>query len=156
MIRKLDDTVIQRIAAGEVHIELSNEHNIYKVIQRPANAVKELIENSIDAGSTQITVTVSIEATSINLQIQDDGCGIAFDDLPLLCERYATSKLSRVEDLMAMQTFGFRGEALASISHVAAELTVVTRKTQEVCAYRYRSVSLKIILFKGLPIAMAG
>lgn len=113
-----------------------------QVIQRPANAVKELIENSIDAGATQITVTVSIEATSINLQIQDDGCGIGLDDLPLLCVRYATSKLSRVEDLMAMQTFGFRGEALASISHVAAELTVVTRKAHEVCAYRYKSVSL--------------
>jgi DNA mismatch repair protein MutL len=113
IIRLLPESVANQIAAGEV-------------IQRPASIVKELIENSIDAGSTSITVIVKDGGKNL-VQVIDNGNGMSETDARMAFERHATSKLATANDLFAIQTMGFRGEALASIASVA-EVSLKTRK----------------------------
>ncbi|MEP3920250.1 DNA mismatch repair endonuclease MutL [Ascidiaceihabitans sp.] len=111
VIRQLDDAAINRIAAGEV-------------VERPASAVKELVENAIDAGAMRITIDVADGGKTL-IRVTDDGCGIAGDDLPLALSRHATSKIDG-SDLLNIHTFGFRGEALPSLGAVG-RLNITSR-----------------------------
>ena len=115
-IRILPSNIANMIAAGEV-------------VQRPASVVKELMENAVDAGADTVTVAVQ-DAGRTLIQVMDNGCGMSPDEAVLCFERHATSKIASVEDLSAIQTFGFRGEALASIAAVA-EVTLKTRREED-------------------------
>jgi DNA mismatch repair protein MutL len=111
IIRQLPDTLVNQIAAGEV-------------IERPAAAIKELVENSIDAGADKITIDL-MQAGKSRIIIDDNGMGMAQDDLALCLSRHATSKLPD-SDLLSIQSLGFRGEALPSIGSIS-RMTIETR-----------------------------
>ncbi|KAK6596144.1 DNA mismatch repair protein MutL [Botrytis cinerea] len=129
-IKALDPDVVNKIAAGEI-------------IVAPVHALKELIENAVDAGSTSLEVLVKDGGLKL-LQITDNGHGINKEDMAILCERFTTSKLKQFEDLTSIGTYGFRGEALASISHIA-HLTVTTRTKDSNCAFRAHYDSGRLI-----------
>lgn len=118
VIKLLPDSVANQIAAGEV-------------IQRPASAVKELMENALDAGATQIDLVVK-DAGKALIMVVDNGCGMSETDARMCFERHATSKISKAEDLFSIRTMGFRGEALASIAAIAQVELKTRRKEDEV------------------------
>src|SRR5580700_11469873 len=115
-IRILSDLVANKIAAGEV-------------VERPASVVKELLENSLDAGATEFRLDIEAGGRRL-IRLADDGCGMMRDDALLAFERHATSKLSDVKDLLSIATLGFRGEALPSIASVS-RLLLETRSNEE-------------------------
>lgn len=116
IIHLLPDAVANQIAAGEV-------------VQRPSSAVKELLENAVDAGASHIQLIVK-DAGRTLIQVVDDGKGMSFNDARLAFERHATSKISSAEDLFSIQTKGFRGEALASIAAIA-QVELKTRRSED-------------------------
>ncbi len=120
-IRVLSDQLANQIAAGEV-------------VERPASVAKELVENAIDAGARRITIEVEAGGRRL-LRVADDGCGMTRDDAVLAFERHATSKIKSAEDLAAIATLGFRGEALASIASVA-RVELVTKTDDDAAATR--------------------
>jgi DNA mismatch repair protein MutL len=123
-LKVLPAQIANMIAAGEV-------------VQRPASVVKELMENAVDAGATQVTVVVT-DAGRTLIQVIDDGCGMSPVDAVLCFERHATSKIATAEDLEGILTYGFRGEALASIAAVA-EVTLRTRRPADETATEVRT-----------------
>ncbi|GBD16740.1 DNA mismatch repair protein MutL [bacterium HR26] len=123
-IQVLDEATIAKIAAGEV-------------IERPASVVKELVENALDAGARSVVVEIVAGGREC-IRVRDDGTGMSAADLRLAIERHATSKLRRFEDLASLRTFGFRGEALASIAAVS-DLEIVTRPADATHGHRLRS-----------------
>ena len=129
-IRVLSDNVANKIAAGEV-------------VERPASVVKELLENSLDAGSTRIQVEIENGGRRL-IRITDDGCGMLRDDALLAFERHATSKLHDVKDLNSIATLGFRGEALPSIASVS-RLLLETRSPDETTGNRVEIAGGKIL-----------
>src|SRR5437762_14344984 len=120
-IRVLSDNVANKIAAGEV-------------VERPASVVKELLENSLDAGATRIRIEVEGGGRKL-ISIIDNGCGMGHDDAMLALERHATSKIHDADDLLNIDTLGFRGEALPSIASVS-RLSLETRQPGDVSGTR--------------------
>src|SRR5215203_6602170 len=118
-IKILPDNLANQIAAGEV-------------VERPASVIKELVENSIDAGASRIQINIELGGRRL-MQVTDNGEGMTRDDAVLAFERHATSKIKTLEDLAAIGTLGFRGEALASIASVA-KVELVTKTEGETAA----------------------
>jgi len=116
IIHLLPDAVANQIAAGEV-------------VQRPASAVKELLENAVDSGADKIQLIIK-EAGKALIQVIDNGCGMSFTDARMCFERHATSKIRKAEDLFAIRTMGFRGEAMASIAAIA-QVELKTRRYED-------------------------
>ncbi len=131
LIHLLPDSVANQIAAGEV-------------IQRPASVVKELVENSVDAGASTIHVIV-VDAGRTSIQVIDDGKGMSDTDARLSFERHATSKISQAGDLFALRTMGFRGEALASIAAVA-QVELITRRQEDEVGTKVAIAGSKVTL----------
>lgn len=136
IIKKLDPILIDRIAAGEV-------------IERPASVVKELIENSIDANSKKIEIS-TYEGGVKKIIINDNGDGILKEDLPLAIEKHATSKISKIQDIESIYSFGFRGEALSSIASISY-LEIQTRHKDESYGNQLISRGGKLISLKSYP-----
>ena len=132
----LDDLTINQIAAGEV-------------IERPANVVKELVENSIDAGSDSIEIEIK-NGGKTYIRVSDNGKGIARDDIGVALERHATSKIRKVEDLEKTYTMGFRGEALASISSIS-RFTIITKTKDDELALKAYAENGEIVSAEELP-----
>ena len=130
IISLLPDSVANQIAAGEV-------------IQRPASVVKELVENAVDAGATTIHVII-VDAGRTSIQVIDDGCGMSETDARLAFERHATSKIRKADDLFALRTMGFRGEALASIAAVA-QVELLTRMADDELGTRIQIAASKVV-----------
>ncbi|MCR5726877.1 MAG: DNA mismatch repair endonuclease MutL, partial [Lachnospiraceae bacterium] len=124
-INVLDKNTINRIAAGEV-------------IDRPASIIKELVENSIDAGATSISIEIRGGGIEL-IRITDNGCGIDRDDIRVAFVRHATSKIRNAEDLSYITSLGFRGEALASVAAVA-DVELITKTKDAFTAVRYKVV----------------
>ncbi len=135
-VKQLSEDLIARIAAGEV-------------VERPASVIKELVENSLDAGSTHIAVVIEGAGRTL-IHVSDNGCGMSKEDALLALRRHATSKISKFEDLEALNTFGFRGEALPSIAAVS-KLTLTTRTADASSGWEFVIEGGKLISEK--PIA---
>src|SRR6267142_5665915 len=135
-IRILSDNVANKIAAGEV-------------VERPASVVKELLENSLDAGATDVRIEVENGGRRL-IRIVDDGCGMLRDDAMLAFERHATSKLRNVKDLLSIATLGFRGEALPSIASVS-RLMLDTRSADETTGTRIEIAGGKLLRCDEFP-----
>lgn len=137
-IRVLPDYIINKLKAGEI-------------VERPASIVKELVENALDAHATQIHVSI-VDGGKTRIQVEDDGQGIPGDEVGLAITRYATSKLDDEADLYAMSTYGFRGEALASIAEVS-HLTMITKTTRDLVATKLTNATGTVSM---VPTPVAG